>query len=236
MFQWFKHHGVTQYTNVPEGVGSATSSVFIISALVTAADLKGSGNTSPQLFVLNPFSGAPPDFKTPFPGTPTPIPQTSPGAGGSGMTLTMLSRAADNGDGTVTGMLDATVKDSSGNVVPDGTAVHFAVVPADTKVTLTDATTSSLPGCDVTAFQASTGITIVAQPGIAHGCVVYPKILAGASRTFSATATTTDGTIGTSGTFVLHAAGFLTPTPTKTPPPTKSKTPTPTRSPTPKKT
>jgi len=237
VFQWFKHHGVTQYTNVPEGVGSATSSVFIISALVTAADLKSSGNTSPQLFVLNPFSGAPPDFKTPFPGTPTPIPQTSPGAGGSGMTLTMLSRAADNGDGTVTGILDAMLLDSTGNPVPDGTAVHFTVglLPADT-ITVTDGTTDTLPPCNVTAFNASTGITIVAQPGVAHSCVTYPKSLAGKERNFSASATTAAGSMSASAPFFLHGGGFPTPTPTKTPIPTRSKTPTPTKPPTPKKT
>ncbi len=224
---------ITQYTNVAAGAQSGTSTFFEMYGFVSSADVKGDGNVSPQVFVANPYIKAPPDFKTPFPGTPTPHPAATPGGP---ISLTLISRAADNGDGTLTGILDATVRDSSGNFVPDGTPVHFELVPADARVTVTDGSTAALPSCDVTAYYASTGTGIVAQSGIAHSCVVYPKGLAGAPRTFSGSATTVDGTVSTAGTFVLHAAGILTPTPTRTKTPTPTRTKTPTRTPTPKKT
>jgi len=152
------------------------------------------------------------------------------------VSLTLIQRAQDNGDGTITGILDATVLDGSRNPVPDGTQVDFAATTLD--VSATDGTTGGSASCDLTSFQAATGIVVMPQPGVAHSCIVYAKKLAGTTRTFSATVTVGTATVTTSASYVLHGAGFLTPTPTSTPTPTKTRTPTPTktRTPTPTKT
>jgi len=65
------------------------------------------------------------------------------------------------------------------------------------------------------AATPSTGVPIVNEPGVAHGCVIYPVDQVGSTRQLSATVTPDAGPpIVAAGTFTLPASG---PAPSPTP-------------------
>jgi hypothetical protein len=223
------HRGLTtQLTAGPNGSDTARSSLFILSAFASADDFKGNGNNIKQLFIANPFRKAPKDFVTPILGTPTPI--ATPGVPVEVVLSLVTNGAQNNGDGTLTTVVAAVVTDAYGNAVPDGVGVDFSVATPVMGVVVTDGATNSPPTCDVSNFPLSTGVPIVDEPGVAHGCVIYPVSQVGTMRTLSAVVQPNAGPpIVASGAFTLPPAGpGATATPTNLPTPTTTRTPTPT--------
>lgn len=203
---------LTQVTGAPRGASSPHSTNAVILGLVSSDDFVGNGNASEQFFVANFFRAAPENFVTPFLGTPTPAP--TPGVPAN-VTLSFANGAQDNGDGTLTTVVAAVVTDGFGDAVPDGTPVDFAIAEPANSAFVTDGATNTNPACDVSNFGAATGVPIVNQPGVAHGCVIYPATEAGTSRTVSATVEAGGGqSIVASDTMILPAAGSPNPTPT----------------------
>jgi hypothetical protein len=217
-------------------------------------DLLANGNLTQQMFQLNtykllnpPVAPLPTPTATPTPSPPTPTFTPSPVPGDPvTVRLSIVNKAEDNADGTATCILGALVLDGYNNPVADGTQVNFELDPVDATVTATDGTTNGSAACDLTAYQAATGVIVTSQPGVAHSCVFYPVDQGGTSRTFTATVTGIFGPVIGTRTFLLPNVGNPTPTPTSlTPTPTRTptvtptpivKTPTPTRSATPTKT
>jgi hypothetical protein len=115
----------------------------------------------------------------------------------------LTDEGAPNGDNTITTVVAATVLDYYGNPVPDGTFVDFSVLPPTDGVVITDGTTNADPQCDISNFEAVTGVQVLNQPGVVHVCVIYPGGLVGTTRTFSASAGSPPAIITEEGEFVL---------------------------------
>jgi hypothetical protein len=82
----------------------------------------------------------------------------------------------DNGDGTRTIVVSALVTDSSGNPVPDGVPVEFALLAPPAGVSITS------PGFTNQPAPCNTGsLTIFPQPGDALACVKYLNGFSGTS-------------------------------------------------------
>ncbi|MEB2283469.1 MAG: hypothetical protein OZ922_02185 [Myxococcales bacterium] len=149
----------------------------------------GGGGSSPT--PGGPTSTAATRTPTPTP-TFTPANTPTPGVGvPSNLTLALLANGSgDNGNGTLTTVIAATVTDSLANPVPDGTNVFFSLSgPTQGAVISSPSATNASPPCDVTSFESSsqgTGITVFAQPGVAHTCVTYPVGSAGSGITVQA--------------------------------------------------
>jgi len=204
---------LSQVTAGPNGSQTAQTTLFILSAFTSSDDFKGNGNATKQFFVANPFRNAPKDFVTPILGTPTPI--ATPGVPTEVVLSLVTNGAQNNGDGTLTTVVAAVVTDAYGNAVPDGVGVDFSVAVPVNGVVVTDGTVNGSPTCDVSNFPASTGVPIVNEPGVAHGCVIYPVDQVGSTRQLSATVTPDAGPpIVAAGTFTLPASG---PAPSPTP-------------------
>jgi hypothetical protein len=203
---------LSQVTAGPNGADGAQTTLFILSAFTSSDDFKGNGNAVKQFFVANPFRNAPKDFVTPFPGTPSPV--ATPGVPVEVVLSLVTNGAQNNGDGTLTTVVAAVVTDAYGNAVPDGIGVDFAVATPVNGVVVTDGNVNAPPTCDVSAFKDSTGVAITDEPGVAHGCVIYPVAQVGTTRQLSATVTPDAGPpIVAAGTFTLPASGPL-PSPT----------------------
>jgi hypothetical protein len=104
------------------------------------------------------------------------------------LALALLTNGAgDNGNGTFTTVVAATVTDINGNPVPDGTQVFFSITaPTNGAIISSPSATNADPPCDVANFQSDTGVTVLNQPGVAHACVTYPSGQAGTGRTINA--------------------------------------------------
>ncbi|MCC6849719.1 MAG: hypothetical protein IT294_14540 [Deltaproteobacteria bacterium] len=134
---------------------------------------------------------------TPTGVTPTPTPTftpantPTPGVGvPSNLTLALLTNGAgDNGNGTLTTVIAATVTDTNGNPVPDGTNVFFSISGATQGAVVNSPSgTNSNPPCDVTNFETDTGVSVLNQAGVAHTCVTYPSASTGLPITLNASA------------------------------------------------
>ncbi len=131
---------------------------------------------------FTPGGGAVTPTPTPTPGAGTPTVSGTPGPGvPSNLNLALLANGSgDNGNGTLTTVIAATVTDSNGNQVPDGTAVLFGISGATQgAIVSSPSSTNADPPCDVANFQSDTGQTVLNQPGVAHTCVTYPVGSAG---------------------------------------------------------
>lgn len=209
---------ITQLTAGPRGAGSAQSTLFILSAFTSSDDFKGNGNSVKQFFVANPFRNAPKDFVTPMAGTPTPM--ATPGVPTELVLSLVTNGAQSNGDGTLTTVVGAVVTDAYGNAVPNGVAVDFGIATPVNGVVVTDGATNTSPTCDVSSFHAQTGVAVTNEPGVAHGCVIYPAGQAGTTRQLSATVLPASGSpITASGTFTLPQQGPAPAGPNPTPTP-----------------
>lgn len=119
----------------------------------------------------------------------TPTPAGTPGVGvPSNLSLALLTNGSgDNGNGTLTTVVAATVTDINGNPVPDGTQVLFSITaPTSGAVISSPSATNQNPPCDVTNFENDTGVNVLNQPGVAHSCITYPTGQAGTGRTITA--------------------------------------------------
>jgi Tol biopolymer transport system component len=202
---------LTQLTAGPRGAQTTASTLFVLSAFTSDDDFKGN--------VVNPFRHAPKDFVTPQAGTPTPA--ATPGVPAEVVLSLVVNGAQSNGDGTLTTVVGAVVTDAYGSAVPDGTAVDFSAATPVNGVVVTDGTTNGSVACDVSEFEAQTGVAVTNEPGVAHGCVIYPADQAGTTRLLSASVVPSSGTpITASGTFTLPAAGPPPPPPAPAPTPT----------------
>jgi Tol biopolymer transport system component len=203
IFQYYiPRRALVQFTQAPNGAQTGQSTVFALFGFVSADDLRQNGNVTPQVFVGNPTRNAPPDFKTPFPGIPTPLP--TPGTPAS-VSISILDKVQDNGDGTVTSIIPATVLDGYMNPVPDGLSVTFTFTPADGSITMTNGTTNGSPSCDIASFEAATGLHIGQQAGVAYGCLVYPVAAIGESKVLNASIEGPEGPIVDQRGYVLPA-------------------------------
>lgn len=127
---------------------------------------------------------------TPGGGVATPSPTATPGptgtaSGASTVALALIANASgNNGNGTFTNVMSATVSDSNGNPVADGTVVTFTIdAPTQGALISTTSSTNTDPPCDVTDFQNDTGAQVLNQPGVAHACLTYPSASVGAPIT-----------------------------------------------------
>lgn len=120
---------------------------------------------------------------TPGGGVATPSPTITPGAGSTpgaaaNVSLALLSlQGANNGNGTATTVVSATVSDENGNPVADGTVVSFSLgSPTNGALVTAHSQTGSLPPqCDIQNWESETGVTVLNQHGVAHACITYPK-------------------------------------------------------------
>jgi hypothetical protein len=126
---------------------------------------------------------------TPTPAlTPTPANTATPGIGvPSNLVLALLTNGSgDNGNGTLTTVIAATVTDSIGNPVPDNSNVFFSLSGATQGAVINSPSgTNAAPPCDVSNFQSGTGVSVLDQPGVAHTCVTYPSGSAGTQITIN---------------------------------------------------
>jgi hypothetical protein len=200
---------LTQLTKTqPNGAGLSAQSNAVIVAFRSADDLQGTGNATPQLWIANFFRSAPLQLATPQPATPIPQPTpTNTAVPGDPTTIglaLLTDQSSDNGNNTLTTVMAASVADSFGNPVPDGTAVHFTIQYPTGGAIVTDGQTNQSPTCDVSGFEQQTGTLVINQPGVAHACVIFPGALVGLHRTIVATvATIVGGTVTKSGVFQL---------------------------------
>jgi hypothetical protein len=128
----------------------------------------------------------------------------TPGLGvPSNLALALLSNGSgDNGNGTLTTVIAATVTDTNGNPVPDASNVFFNISGATNGAVVNSPSgTNSAPPCDVTNFETDTGVNVLNQSGVAHTCVTYPTGSAGAQITLNGTS----GAANDSQTFNLPA-------------------------------
>jgi len=147
--------------------------------------------------------------------TPTTAATATPGAA-TELTLALLSLAGgDNGNNTATTVIAATVSDTNGNPVADGTAVNFSILgPTAGAVITTQSLTGNLPPqCDVANYEANTGTQVLEQPGVAHACITYPIDSVGQVITVAAVSGSAPPD---SGPYTLPIAYFGAPTPTPT--------------------
>jgi hypothetical protein len=119
---------------------------------------------------------------TSTPGAPTATGSTAtptPGPGvPSNLSLAFVAagQSGDNGNNTLTTVLAATVTDSNGNPVPNGTAVTFIISGTTHGAVINSPSqTNTDPPCDVTNFETDAMVTVLNQPGVAHTCVTYPN-------------------------------------------------------------
>jgi hypothetical protein len=106
----------------------------------------------------------------------------------SNLALALLTNGSgDNGNGTLTTVIAATVTDTNGNPVPNGSAVFFNISGATQGAIVNSPSgTNADPPCDVTNFEADTAVAVLNQSGVAHTCVTYPSTSAGAQITLNA--------------------------------------------------
>ncbi|HEY2387745.1 MAG TPA: hypothetical protein VGK30_12350 [Candidatus Binatia bacterium] len=118
--------------------------------------------------------------------TPTPASTATPGIGvPSNLALALLTNCAgDNGNGTVTTVVAATVTDTLANPVPNGTTVNFSIAsPTNGAIINSPSTTNADAPCDVSNFQSDCSVTVLDQPGVANTCITYPSGQIGTNRT-----------------------------------------------------
>jgi len=119
--------------------------------------------------------------ETPTP-TFTPAATPTPGAATDVSLGLLVNGSGDNGNGTLTTVIAATVSDGGGGAVADGTPVSFSITaPTHGAVINSPSATNADPPCDVTNFEADTGASVLNQHGVAHTCVTYPTASAGMS-------------------------------------------------------
>jgi len=109
--------------------------------------------------------------------TPTPATTATPGVGvPSNLALALLFNCAgDNGNGTVTTVVSATVTDTLANPVPNGTIVNFSIAaPTNGAVINSPSATNADAPCDVSNFQTDCAVTVLDQPGVSNTCITYP--------------------------------------------------------------
>jgi len=119
--------------------------------------------------------------------TPTIVATPTPGAAADVSLALLVNGSGDNGNGTLTTVMAATVSDGTGGAVADGTPVTFAIAaPTQGAVINSPSTTNADPPCDVTNFESDTGASVLNQPGVAHTCVTYPTASSGLGITITA--------------------------------------------------
>jgi hypothetical protein len=114
----------------------------------------------------------------------------TPGVGiPSNLALALLTNCAgQNGNGTLTTVVAATVTDTLANPVPDGTVVNFSIAaPTNGAVISSPSTTNAAAPCDVTNFVSHCGASVLSQPGVANTCITYPSGQMGSNRTVDGT-------------------------------------------------
>jgi hypothetical protein len=190
-----KRSELLQITAGPSGSTNVESTTAALLGFRSADDFIGNGNSTPQFFVSNFFRQAPGDFPTVTPAGPTPpgpLPTVTPTpiAGEPfdiGLAL-VTNVAVDNGNNTLTTVVAATVGDFYGNPVPDGTLVKFGIEFPAAGAIINNGQVNVDPACDVSAYEAATGVDIVNREGVAHVCLTYPGAQAGTTRTITARA------------------------------------------------
>jgi hypothetical protein len=147
---------------------------------------------------VGPSPGATPTGPTPTGVTPTPTPggggvtatptgpttTPTPGIGlPSNLTLALLTACAgDNGNGTLTTIVAATVTDTNSNPVPNNTSVAFSIAaPSGGAVISSPSGTNTDPTCDVSSFVTAC-MVVTNQPGVANTCITYPVGQSGTLR------------------------------------------------------
>jgi hypothetical protein len=112
--------------------------------------------------------------------TPTIVATPTPGAATDVSLALVTNGSGDNGNGTLTTVIAATVSDGGGGAVADGTPVTFSITaPTHGAVINSPSSTNADPPCDVTNFESDTGASVLNQPGVAHTCVTYPTASVG---------------------------------------------------------
>lgn len=171
---------------LPGGSLSCTAGCTIDASGCTTAATPGAGAT------FTPGGGVATPSRTPTPVvTPTTATTATPGIGvPSNLTLALLTNGSgDNNNATLTTVIAATVTDSIGNPVPDGTNVFFGLSGATQGAVINSpSATNTNPPCDVSNFESATGINVLNQPGVAHTCVTYPVASAGSGITIQGVA------------------------------------------------
>ncbi len=177
---------------LPDGVLTCTEDCTIDTASCSgggATPTPGAGVATPT-FTPGGGVATPSVTATPAPtltGGATP----TPGAGvPSNLALALLTNGAgDNGNGTLTTVIAATVTDTLGNPVPDTTNVFFSISGATQGAIVSSPSGTNVdPPCDVANFEADTSVNVVNQPGVSHTCITYPTGSAGAQITLNSNA------------------------------------------------
>jgi hypothetical protein len=188
---------------LPGGSLSCTAGCTIDSSGCTAASPGAPTATPGAGATFTPGGGVATATPTPVL-TPTPANTATPGIGvPTNLTLALLvNGSGDNGNATLTTVIAATVTDSIGNPVPDGTNVFFGLSgPTQGAVINSPSGTNTDPPCNVGSFEAAQ-IGVVNQPGVAHTCVTYPVASAGTGITIQGVA----GAASDTQAFTLPAA------------------------------
>ncbi len=183
--------GAIRITN-GQSIDSQHTAQFLFTSFVSSADFVGNGNTAPQLFLVNTF----PLIEAPIQGTPAPAPTATPTPvpgkpNNLGMAL-LINGSGDNGDNTLTTIIAATVSDEFSNPVPDGTFTNFRILDPTNGAVVSNGWTNTDPNCDITRFEADTGLTLQNQPGVVHVCLTYPGAQANSDRGVEACSGGTD--------------------------------------------
>jgi hypothetical protein len=146
---------------------------FVI--FVSNSDWLGNGNNANQLFFMNSYRVVgPPDEPPPTPvGSPAPV----PGVPTTAALALAANVAQDNGDGTLTTVVAATVGDYVGASVADGIFVDFSFLSPSNGAVINDGHINAdpTPICNLVQFQQRTGVPIANQPGKAYVCLTYPR-------------------------------------------------------------
>jgi hypothetical protein len=179
----FPGGGILQCGNVKSSGGTCTFDTS--NCQLVASPSPGGGPT------FTPGGGVVTPTPTPAAGstataTPTPATTATPGVGvPSNLALALLTNCAgQNGDGTLTTVVAATVTDTLANPVPNGTTVNFSIAaPTNGAVISSPSTTNSTAPCDTTNFVSHCGAAVLAQPGVADTCITYPSGQMGTNRT-----------------------------------------------------
>jgi hypothetical protein len=229
-----------QITDVPAGARSAISTPYQLMAFVSADDLVGNGNTNTQLFVSNFFKGAPLDFASPWPGTPTPQgPTPATPAPGETPVPTVTPNACSNP--TLIPAAGGTFADlTSGPSTESGTCAMTSNSPEQVYQWVpTLSGVARIQTCGATSFDTvlymrskdcGTGVEAVCVDdtlncatgsGPGKGSVITPVVVAGETYFIFV-----DGFNGAAGSFSLTVEPPATPTPTPTTTPTAPPTPT----------
>jgi hypothetical protein len=149
---------------------------------------------------------------TPTP-TSTPAPLGTPGAPVNLALALLTNCAGNNGNGTLTTVVSATVSDGNSNPVSDGTAVLFSITgPNIGAVINSPSQTNTNPPCSITNFVTQCMFPVVNQHGVAHTCITYPIGQNGTVRTVNGQSAPASD----SQPITLPDAPALTPTPTPT--------------------